>query len=43
MFAKPLALLFYNVLVSFDVLVVFQVVERKLQFEGQKCKEVEVL
>jgi hypothetical protein len=30
MFAKPLALLFFDVLVSFGVLVVLQVIERKL-------------
>ena len=36
-------MLFSDVLVSFGVLLVLQVIERKLRFEGQKCKEVEVL
>jgi hypothetical protein len=43
MFAKLLALLFSIVLVRFGVLVVLQVIERKLRFECGKCEEVEVL
>ena len=43
MFAKPLTLLFSVVLVSFGVLVVLRVIDRKLRFEGVKCKEVEGL
>jgi hypothetical protein len=43
MFVKPLTLLFSVVLVNFGILVVLQVIKRKLWFEGGKCKEVEVL
>jgi hypothetical protein len=40
MFAKPLTLLFFC---CFGILMVLQVIKRKLWFEGGKCKEVEVL